>query len=177
MDDVKEVFKIYEVGGVYGDRRRRCVSCMQKGKNIDRDSRGAPDRPREAEAGETQLVPVQGRVPQADSSAYGSCLTASDPKITMVIKQTRPTKVKNPQASDRVEIGRTLQSKRVLARMLSGAGLSQPSFICSNVDGEQPPKQIADWFHTVESLSAVDSWQSAASKDVCLGFCYDPAPR
>ena len=49
--------------------------------------------------------------------------------------------------------------------------------IYSNVDGEQPPKQIVDWFHAVESLPAVDSWQSAASKDVCLGFCYDPAPR
>jgi hypothetical protein len=56
-------------------------------------------------------------------------------------------------------------------------GDGTPLLIYSNVDGEQPPKQIVDWFHAVESLPAVDSWQSAASKDVCLGFCYDPAPR
>jgi uncharacterized protein (DUF1330 family) len=56
-------------------------------------------------------------------------------------------------------------------------GDGTPLLIYRNVDVEQPPKQIVDWFHTVESLPAVDSWQSAASKDVCLGFCYDPAPR
>ncbi len=34
-----------------------------------------------------------------------------------------------------------------------------------------------DWFHEVESLPAVDAWESVASKEVCLGFCYDPAWR
>jgi hypothetical protein len=49
--------------------------------------------------------------------------------------------------------------------------------IYSDVDKDEPPREIVDWFHEVESLPAVDAWESVASKEVCLGFCYDPAWR
>jgi hypothetical protein len=39
-------------------------------------------------------------------------------------------------------------------------------------DKDEPPREIVDWFHEVESLPAVDAWESVASKEVCLGFCY-----
>ena len=46
--------------------------------------------------------------------------------------------------------------------------------IFSGVDGTAPPQEILDWFHLVESLPRQDVTKSRASKDVCLGFCYDP---
>ncbi len=49
--------------------------------------------------------------------------------------------------------------------------------IYSSVDKTEPPKEIVDLFHEVEALAATDGWQSTASKDVCLGFCYDPIGR
>jgi len=49
--------------------------------------------------------------------------------------------------------------------------------IYSNVDKTEPPKEIVKWFHEVESIPATDDWKSTASKDVCLGFCYDPMGR
>jgi hypothetical protein len=49
--------------------------------------------------------------------------------------------------------------------------------IYSSVDKTEPPKEIVDWFHEVESIPAVETWQSPAPKDVCLGFCYDPMGR
>ena len=57
------------------------------------------------------------------------------------------------------------------------SGHGRPALIYSDVDKDEPPREIVDWFHEVESLPAVDAWESAASKEVCLGFCYDSAWR
>jgi hypothetical protein len=57
------------------------------------------------------------------------------------------------------------------------SGHGRPCLIYSDIDKDEPPREIVDWFHEVESLPAVDARESVASNDVCLGFCYDPAWR
>jgi hypothetical protein len=37
-----------------------------------------------------------------------------------------------------------------------------------------PPQEVTDLFHEIEKLPARESWPFAM-RDICLGFCYDPA--
>lgn len=39
----------------------------------------------------------------------------------------------------------------------------------------RPPQEIVEFFQQVEALAPKGSMLSTPTKDVCLGFCYDPA--
>ena len=50
----------------------------------------------------------------------------------------------------------------------------KPLPVYTDVDDTVPPPQIMRWFKEAEAMPPLDNPRPFSSKDICLGFCYDP---